>query len=363
MKLPVMPPVAPMLAKAVAAIPPGEFYEPKWDGFRSIVFRDGDEVEIGSRKERPMTRYFPEVVEAVKQNLPPRAVIDGEIVIAGGGGLDFWALQQRIHPAASRVTLLAERTPASFIAFDLLALGDDDLTGEPFARRRAMLEQALEHAAPPVHLTPITRDEATARGWFDRFEGAGLDGLIAKRADLTYQPDKRVMTKIKHVRTADCVVAGYRVHKAHQDAIGSLLLGLYIDEAAPRSQWGDHTTGLAPVGVIGAFPMARRRELFAELQPLIVDVADHPWSWAAEMKQAPEGGSRWNPKKDLSFVPLRPERVVEVRYDYLEGARFRHPPQFVRWRPDREPESCGYAQLEQPTPFDLADVLAGRLTS
>jgi ATP-dependent DNA ligase len=308
-----------------------------------------------------MTRYFPEVVEAVLGNFPERAVIDGEIVIAGDGGLDFWALQQRIHPAVSRVTMLAEKTPASFIAFDLLALGDDDLTQEPFAARRAALEEALAGAQPPVHITPITRDEAVAQQWFDRFEGAGLDGLIAKREDLAYQPDKRVMSKIKHVRTADCVVAGYRVHKSAPDAIGSLLLGLYIDDAAPRSQWGDHTHGLAPVGVIGAFPMARRRELYTELQPLVTDIAEHPWSWACEMAHGPEGGSRWNPKKDLSFVPLRPERVVEVRYDYLEGARFRHPPQFVRWRPDREPESCGYAQLEQPTPYDVADVLAGRL--
>jgi ATP-dependent DNA ligase len=257
--------------------------------------------------------------------------------------------------------MLAAKTPASFIAFDLLALGDDDLTGTAFAERRARLEAALAHAAPPVHVTPLTRDEDVAQRWFERFEGAGLDGLIAKRPDLTYQPDKRVMAKIKHVRTADCVVAGYRVHKAHQDAIGSLLLGLYIDAAAPRSQWGDHTEGLAPVGVIGAFPMARRRELLTELQPLVIDFADHPWHWAAGMTQGPEGGSRWNPKKDLSFVPLRPERVVEVRYDYLEGARFRHPPQFVRWRPDRDPASCGYAQLEQPAPFALADVLAGAL--
>jgi ATP-dependent DNA ligase len=356
-----MPPVAPMLAKPVTAIPSGEFYEPKWDGFRSIVFRDGDEVEIGSRKERPMTRYFPEVVQAVRESFPPRAVIDGEIVVAGAGGLDFWALQQRIHPAASRVARLAGETPASFIAFDVLALGDDDLTGVAFADRRAALERALADAAPPIHVTPITRDEVIARAWFERFEGAGLDGLIAKRADLTYQPDKRVMTKIKHVRTADCVVAGYRVHKSVEQAIGSLLLGLYVDEAAPPSQWQDRTGGLAPVGVIGAFSRDRRRELFAELQPLVVDVAEHPWSWAAEMGHAAEGGSRWNPKKDLSFVPLRPERVVEVRYDYLEGARFRHPPQFVRWRPDRDPASCGYAQLEQPAPFDLADVLAGRL--
>jgi ATP-dependent DNA ligase len=355
-----MPHVAPMLAKPAAAIPPDQHYEPKWDGFRSIVFRDGDEVEIGSRKERPMTRYFPDVVEAVKRNFPPRAVIDGEIVIAGDGGLDFWALQQRIHPAASRVTRLAAETPASFIAFDVLALGDDDLTGAPFAERRATLERALADAAPPVHVTPITRDETIARAWFERFEGAGLDGLIAKRADLAYEPGKRVMTKIKHVRTADCVVAGYRVHKSAADAIGSLLLGLYVDETAPASQWNDRFTGLAPVGVIGAFPLARRRELFAELQPLVIDVADHPWKWAAEMERAPEGGSRWNPGKDLSFVPLAPERVVEVRYDYMEGARFRHPPQFVRWRPDRDPASCGFAQLERPVAFELADVLAGR---
>jgi ATP-dependent DNA ligase len=356
LNLPVMPPVAPMLAKPAAAIPPGQLYEPKWDGFRAIVFRDGDAIEIGSRKERPFTRYFPEVVEAVRESFPPRAVVDGEIVIAGENGLDFWALQQRLHPAASRVNLLAEKTPASFIAFDLLALGDQDLTQTPFAARRAALEAALEHARPPVHLTPITRDAATARQWFERFEGAGLDGLIAKHPDLTYQPDKRVMTKIKHVRTADCVLAGYRVHKSAKDAIGSLLLGLYKDEAAPPSQWGDFTHGLAPVGVIGAFPMARRKQLLLELQPLVVAIADHPWSWAAEFGP-PEGGSRWNPKKDLSFVPLRPERVVEVRYDYLEGARFRHPPQFVRWRPDRDPGSCGYAQLDQPKPFDLAEVL------
>jgi ATP-dependent DNA ligase len=354
-----------MLAKPAAMMPSGQFYEPKWDGFRSIVFRDGHEVEIGSRKERPMTRYFPDVVEAVRRTVPRRAVIDGEIVIAGEGGLDFWALQQRIHPAASRVELLARATPASFIAFDLLALGDDDLTGEPFATRRAALERALAHAAPPIHVTPITRDEQVARAWFERFEGAGLDGVIAKRSDLAYEPGKRVMTKIKHVRTADCVLAGYRLHKSVPDAIGSLLLGLHVDEAAPPSQWsGDRTGGLAPVGVIGAFPLARRRELFVDLQPLVVDVADHPWSWAADAARgarAVEGGSRWNPGKDLSFVPLRPERVVEVRYDYLEGARFRHPPQFVRWRPDRDPASCGYAQLERPAPFDLADVLAGRL--
>ena len=310
-----------------------------------------------------MTRYFPEVVGAVRASFPERAVIDGEIVIAGDGGLDFWALQQRIHPAASRVERLAAETPASFVAFDLLALGDEDLTGEPFSARRAALERALADAAPPVHVTPVTRNEALAQEWFERYEGAGLDGVIAKRPDLAYQPDKRVMSKIKHVRTADCVLAGYRVHKADREAIGSLLLGLHIDDAAPRSQWGDHATGLAPVGVIGAFPMKRRRELYAELQSLVVDIADHPWSWAAEYSGGPEGGSRWNPGKDLSFVPLRPERVVEVRYDYLEGARFRHPPQFVRWREDRDPESCGYAQLDRPAPFDVADVLAGPFAS
>src|SRR6476469_8774898 len=363
MDLPVNPPVAPMLAKPVDAMPHGDYvFEPKWDGFRSIVFRDGDEVEIGSRNERPMTRYFPEVVEAVRANLPERCVVDGEIVLVDPerGALDFEALQLRLHPAASRVRLLAEQTPASFVVFDLLADGDDDLTARPFAERRRRLEEALADATPPVHLTPMTEDEALAQRWFDELEGAGLDGLIAKRPDLTYEPDKRVMTKIKHVRTADCVVAGYRVHKSAPDAIGSLLLGLYVDKAAPPSQWNDRLSGLAPVGVIGAFPMARRRELFAELQPLVIDFAEHPWNWAAEMRQGPEGGSRWNPKKDLSFVPLRPERVVEVRYDYLEGARFRHPPQFVRWRPDRDPVSCGYAQLEQPAPFELDAVLAGR---
>jgi ATP-dependent DNA ligase len=357
-----MPPVAPMLAKAVAGIPDGCYYEPKWDGFRSIVFRDGDEVEIGSRKERPMTRYFPDVVEAVKQNLPRRCVVDGEIVVPGteGRGLDFWALQQRIHPALSRVTMLAAQTPASLIAFDLLALDDEDLTGRPFRDRRAALERALATAAPPVHLTPITRDPQLAQQWFHRFEGAGLDGLIAKHADDTYQPNKRVMAKIKHVRTADCVLAGYRVHKSGPDAIGSLLLGLYTDASTPASQWADMFSGLAPVGVVGAFPMARRRELFAELQPLVCDFGEHPWHWATEEHVTGEA-SRWNPDKDLSFVPLRPERVLEVRYDHMEGARFRHPPQFVRWRPDREPTSCGYAQLEQPVRFDLDDVLAGRV--
>ncbi|MGH3783578.1 MAG: ATP-dependent DNA ligase [Pseudonocardiaceae bacterium] len=352
MQLPVMPPVAPMLAKPAAAIPAGQHYEPKWDGFRSIIFRDGDEVEIGSRKERPMTRYFPEIVTAVLENFPSRAVIDGEIVIADQerNTLDFEALQQRIHPAASRVTLLSEQTPASFVAFDLLALGDDDLTQQPLAQRRKTLEDALAGAAAPVYVTPATRDQDVARRWFDQFEGAGLDGLIAKSLDLRYQPDKRVMTKIKHERTADCVVAGYRLHKSGPDAIGSLLLGLYDDRGV-----------LVSVGVVGAFPMDRRRELLTELQPLITGFDDHPWAWARqeEGERTPRKSetSRWNAGKDLSFIPLRPERVVEVRYDYMEGVRFRHTTQFVRWRDDREPRSCTYGQLERPVRFNLADIL------
>jgi ATP-dependent DNA ligase len=354
-RLPVMPPVAPMLAKPIAAIPSGQLYEPKWDGFRSIIFRDGDEVEIGSRNERPMTRYFPELVAAVLANFPERAVVDGELVVAdtARNTLDFEALQQRIHPAASRVNLLAEQTPASFIAFDLLALGDEDLTERPLLERRAALEKAFADASPPVHLTPVTRDMETARTWFEQFEGAGLDGLIAKKLDLTYQPDKRVMSKIKHERTADCVVAGYRVHKSGPDALGSLLLGLYDDRGVLNS-----------VGVVGAFPMATRRALFAELQPLVTTFDGHPWSWAAheqgERTPRKNETSRWNAGKDLSFVPLRPERVVEVRYDYMEGDRFRHTAQFVRWRPDRDPGSCTYEQLERPVTFDLADVLGVR---
>ena len=353
MDLPINPPVKPMLAKPVADIPPDAMYEPKWDGFRSIVFRDGDEIEIGSRNEKPMTRYFPEVVEAVRASFPPRAVIDGEIIVADTerNTLDFEALQQRIHPAVSRVTLLAEQTPASFVAFDLLALGDEDLTERPFAERREMLERALADASPPVHVTPVTRDIEVARRWFAEFEGAGLDGLIAKGVDLTYQPDKRVMAKIKHKRTADCVVAGYRVHKSGPDTIGSLLLGLYDDDRDV----------LVSVGVIGAFPMAVRKELFAELQHLVTTFDGHPWNWAAheqgERTPRKNEASRWNGGKDLSFTPLRPERVVEVRYDYMEGERFRHTAQFERWRPDREPRSCTYAQLERPVRFNLADVL------
>jgi ATP-dependent DNA ligase len=355
MDLPINPPVKPMLAKPVADIPAGQLYEPKWDGFRSIVFRDGAEVEIGSRNEKPMTRYFPEVVEAVLANFPPRSVIDGEIIVADTerNTLDFEALQQRIHPAASRIKLLSEQTPAGFVAFDLLALGDEDLTTRPFAERRARLEACLADAKPPVYVTPVTDDLQTARRWFAEFEGAGLDGLIAKGKDLGYEQDKRVMSKIKHKRTADCVVAGYRLHKSGDNRIGSVLLGLY-----------DQRDVLASVGVIGSFPMAVREELFVELQPLVTTFEGHPWNWAAheQGERTPRKNevSRWNNGKDLSFVPLRPERVVEVRYDYMEGLRFRHTAQFERWRPDRDPRSCTYEQLERPVRFQLADVLTSR---
>jgi ATP-dependent DNA ligase len=352
MDLPVMPPVSPMLAKSVRSIPPDASYEPKWDGFRSICFRDLDQVELGSRNERPMTRYFPELVAAARAELPERAVIDGEIVIATDHGLDFEALQHRIHPADSRVRMLANTTPASFIAFDLLALGDDDYTGLPFSQRRAALVDALAGAGPSIHVTPATTDLKTAQRWFKEFEGAGLDGVVAKPLTITYQPDKRVMFKIKHERTADCVVAGYRVHKSGAEAIGSLLLGLYQDDGQ-----------LASVGVIGAFPMGERRRLFAALQPLVTGFDDHPWNWAAheagERTPRKNETSRWNAGKDLSFVPLRPDRVVEVRYDHMEGRRFRHTAQFNRWRPDRDPRSCTYAQLELPVTFSLGDIVPG----
>lgn len=353
MELPVMPPVRPMLAKPAAEIPPGQLYEPKWDGFRAVVFRDGDEVEIGSRNERPMTRYFPELVDAFRKCLPPRSVVDGEIVLADPerGVLDFEALQLRLHPAASRVGLLAQQTPASFVAFDLLALGDEDLTGRPFEQRRVLLEQALADAAPPVHVTPITDDRELAERWFETYEGAGLDGVIAKRRDLLYTPDKRVMTKVKHVRTADCVVAGYRPYVKDPAVVGSLMLGLYRPDGT-----------LASVGVIGALPMSRRRALVDELASYVTGFEGHPWDWGGYAReltpsQRRAAGSRWNAGKDLSFVPLRPALVVEARYDYLEGERFRHTAQFVRWRPDREPRSCTFEQLERPVRYDLADIL------
>ena len=360
---PIVPPYGPMLAKPVKELPRGEvLFEPKWDGFRSIIWRSGDRVEIGSRNERPMTRYFPELVEAVIANFPDHSCIDGEIVMIDpdrGDRLDFDLLQQRIHPAASRVRKLAAQTPASFVAFDLLALGPVDYTGRPFAERRAALEEVLAGARPPIHLTPATRDRELATRWFAEFEGAGLDGVVAKPLDLLYQEDKRVMFKYKHDRTADCVVAGYRLYKDRDDAVGSLLLGLYDEQGT-----------LHHVGVIGAFPLARREELFRELQPLVTSFEDHPWAWEQPTETMPDNrdqetprspmaaaGSRWNARKDLSFTPLHPERVVEVRYDHMEGPRFRHTAQWVRWREDRTPRSCTFAQLEEPVSYDLGAIL------
>ncbi|MFY4720773.1 ATP-dependent DNA ligase [Streptomyces sp. LaBMicrA B280] len=352
MELPVMPPVKPMLAKSVARIPPGMHYEAKWDGFRSIVFRDGAEIELGSRTGKPLTRYFPELVEALRERVPKRCVLDGEIVIARAGHLDFDALTERIHPAASRVRTLAERTPASFVAFDLLALDDHALLEVPLTDRRALLDRALAGAGPPVHLAPATTDLALAEQWFERYEGAGLDGIVAKPLDLRYRQDERAMFKIKHERTADVVVAGYRLHKSGP-VVGSLLLGLY-----------DGQGRLQHVGVSAAFPMKRRAELVEELAPLRMDdVTGHPWAaWAEEAAhesaRLPGGPSRWSGKKDLSWVPLRPERVAEVAYDHMEGGqRFRHTARFRRWRPDRTPEGCTYAQLEEPVRYDLAEIL------
>jgi ATP-dependent DNA ligase len=357
MDLPVMPPVKPMLAKAATSVPTGDglFYEPKWDGFRCVVFRDGDEVELGSRNERPLTRYFPEVVAAVKANLPDRCVVDGEIVVPRGDRLHFEDLLQRIHPAESRINLLAGQTPASFVAFDLLALGDESLLETPFGERQARLRRALAHAAPPVYVSGITQDADTARRWFETFEGAGLDGVVAKSADLPYGPDQRLMIKVKHVRTADCVVAGFRWHKSGP-VVGSLLLGLYDDS-------GD----LQHIGVAASFPMKRRAELVEELAPYRAEALDgHPWQdWAnAQVREngenrMPGAVSRWNAKKDLSWVPLRPELVVEVKYDQLEGRRLRHTGHFLRWRPDRNALSCTYDQLDVPVRYDLGEVLAG----
>jgi ATP-dependent DNA ligase len=356
MDLPVMPPVSPMLAKSVPEIPDVGHVEPKWDGFRTIVFRDGDEVVLGSRNERPMTRYFPEVVEAVLASTPRRCVLDGEIVVARGDRLDFEALQLRIHPAASRVELLSRETPASLVAFDLLALGDDDLMARPFRERRERLVEALAGASGPVHVTRSTADMALARDWFSTFEGAGLDGVVAKPLDIPYQPDKRVMFKVKHDRTADCVVAGFRWHKSGP-VVGSLLLGLYRDDGS-----------LQHVGVAASFPMARRKSLLDELEPYRLPdggaaAAGHPWgNWADQQAHAgqrmPGNVSRWNSGKDLSFVPLRPELVVEVAYDQMEGDRFRHTAQFRRWRTDRAPASCTYEQLDRPVSYDLASVLS-----
>ena len=349
-----MPPVKPMLAKAVHEVPRDEglLFEPKWDGFRCIVFRDGDELELGSRNDRPLTRYFPELVDLLKAALPDRCVVDGEIVVVTGSGLAFDTLQQRLHPAASRVNKLAIETPASFVAFDLLALGDSDLTSEPFVERRRLLESTVDGQLARVHLTPMTDDPDVAEDWFTRFEGAGFDGVMAKPGDQPYQQDKRVMRKVKHERTADCVVAGFRWHKDGQ-GVGSMLLGLFDAEGT-----------LHHVGVASSFTAARRRELVDELAPLREGALDgHPWQhWAeaaAEAKDAgrmPGGVSRWNAQKDLSWEPLRPERVAEVRYEHVLGGRFRHGGRLVRFRPDRTPESCTYAQLEEVAPAELASL-------
>jgi ATP-dependent DNA ligase len=377
LNLPVQPPVRPMLAKSVASIPaqtetdvgPAYVYEPKWDGFRAIVYRDGDEVRIDSRNTKPMDRYFPDVVAAVREALPERCVVDGEIVIAqtpGGGAahLDFELLSQRIHPAASRVNMLAETTPAALVVFDVLALGDESLVDRPLTERLAALDR-LGLNGPLVFATPRTLDAAVAQEWFGSFEGAGLDGVVAKPADGPYAPNKRTMLKIKHTRTADVVLAGYRLHKTstpEAPVLGSLLLGLWDEsDDGPRLQF---------VGVAASFSAARRAELVEELAPLVVEPGtpaadEHPWhGWTDPASgeagdRLPGAQSRWSSGKDLSFTPLRAERVLEVGYDHMEGTRFRHTAQFKRWRPDREPASCTYEQLEEPVGFDLGELLPG----
>lgn len=352
-----MPPVKPMLAKPAPAIPPGMQYEAKWDGFRCVVFRDGDEIELGSRTGKSLTRYFPELAAELKAQLPGRCVIDGEIVVALGGRLDFEALQARIHPAASRVRLLAETTPASFVAFDVLALDDIACLDVPLAERRQVLATALAEAHAPLYLAPATDDVATAREWFEQFEGAGLDGVVAKRPDLPYSPGERLMVKVKHERTADCVLAGLRPHKSGE-GVGSLLLGLYDDEGV-----------LQYVGASSSFPAARRRELLDELAPLRAGAAEgHPWGdWRNEEAHAenrmPGTPSRWSGGKDPSWVPLRPERVCEVAYDHMQENRFRHTVLFRRWRPDRDPLSCTYDQLEEPVSYDLDAALGAAPTA
>ena len=359
MDLPVQPPLEPMLAKAVDGLPTddGWLFEPKWDGFRAIVFRDGDEVLIQSRDLKPLDRYFPELAAPLRASLPERCVVDGEVVIARDGALDFGALLIRIHPAESRVRMLAAEAPASFVAWDLLALGDEDLLEVPQFERRARLEAALGAATPPVHLTPATTDRATAADWFERFEGAGLDGVIAKRLDAAYQPKKRAMLKIKHQRTADCVVAGFRWHKNGPGThIGSLLLGLFDDDGV-----------LHHAGITSSFTWERREALVEELAPLRGEALEgHPWrEWAewsvtgdtdASGQRLPGATSRWNRGKDLSWEPLRAERVVEVAYDHLQGSRFRHATTFKRWRPDKSPDDCRYDQLEETPAFELARI-------
>jgi ATP-dependent DNA ligase len=354
---PIAPPIEPMLAKLTEAIPSidGFLFEPKWDGFRAIVFRGDSDLFIQSRDLRPLDRYFPELHEALLERIPPGCVIDGEVVIITRDGLSFDALQLRLHPAASRVAKLAREIPASFVAFDMLAVGGEDVMTRPQAERRTLLEETLAKVGPPVYLTPVTRDRATAEQWLEEFEGAGLDGVIAKPEGNAYEPGKRTMLKIKHARTADCVVAGFRWHKTGKGIVGSLLLGLYDDRGE-----------LQHVGVTSSFTMAYRKELAAELEPLRANaLAGHPWAqWAqidaAELKRMPGGQSRWSSGKDLSWEPLRIERVCEVKYDHLQGDRFRHGTTFLRWRPDKQPQDCRYDQLEVTKPYELERIFASK---
>jgi ATP-dependent DNA ligase len=355
----VNPPLLPMLSKRIAAIPAGDawIFEPKWDGFRALVFRDGGEILIQSRDEKSLNRYFPELLAPLREQLPTRCVLDGEIVVAQNGELDFEALQLRIHPAASRVKLLSEQSPASIVFFDLLCHDDRDLRREPFHERREELESLLSSAKPPIHLTPATRDSALASDWFLRFEGAGLDGVMAKPISGAYEPGQRVMLKVKHERDCDCVVAGFRWHKnGTHTAVGSLLLGLF-----------DNSGTLHHVGVCASFTDKKRRDLVEYLAPYRRDaLADHPWkSWAEHGSESRESGhrmpggqSRWSQGKDLSWEPLRPQLVVEVAYEHMQGARFRHTAQFRRWRPDKGPSDCTYAQLEVVPPQELAAIFA-----
>jgi ATP-dependent DNA ligase len=360
-KLPINPPVLPMLAKRVGELPQGEgwIFEPKWDGFRALIFRDGDEILIQSRDQKSLDRYFPELAGPLRAQLPHRCVLDGELVLANRGALDFEALQQRIHPAASRVTLLARETPASIVFWDLLCEGDRNLVAAPFHERRAALEATLASATGPIHVTPATSDRSVAADWFLRFEGAGLDGVMAKSASGAYEPNKRVMFKVKHERDCDCVVAGFRWHKGGEGtSVGSLLLGLFDDAGA-----------LQHVGVSASFTTAKRRELVERLAPYRVDaLASHPWKeWAgaahgddAVGQRVPGGKSRWSQGKDLSWEPLRPELVVEVAYDHMQGSRFRHTAQFRRWRVDKQPRQGTYAQLEVVPAHELAAIFATR---
>jgi ATP-dependent DNA ligase len=341
-----------MLAKIAEGLPsePGFLFEPKWDGFRALVFRGAEQTYLQSRDLRPLNRYFPELEKALHESLPKGCVLDGEIVVAGPRGLDFDALQQRIHPAASRIARLSKETPAGFVAFDLLAAGGKSTMELAQSERRARLERLLGKPRPPLYLTPVTRDRAEAEQWLEKFEGAGLDGVIAKLETAAYQPGKRAMLKIKHVRSADCVVAGFRFYKERDDAVGSLLLGLYDDAGV-----------LQHVGVTSSFTMVTREELARELAPLRSGVEEHPWrEWAGasvgDAQRMPGAQSRWSGSKDLSWVPLRPERVCEVKYDHLQGNRFRHAAVFLRWRPDKPAADCRYDQLEVTTPFELAKV-------